>query len=135
IGLFGKLFEEAKAAYPEAHRWDWFNEALRRLLDYFVASLIEGTKSAADKAGVQNAGDVRKHGERLARLRPDAAEAAKALKQLLNREVYRSPAVAERGRRSVEKLDAVFTYFMEHPESLPRPYQEQAEQESRQRAV
>jgi dGTPase len=135
IELFGKLFEEAQTAYPEAHRWDWFNEALRRLLDFFVASLIEGTKAAAEEAGVQQADDVREHPERLARLRPDAAKAAKALKQLLSREVYRSPAVVERGERSVEKLDAVFAYFMEHPESLPRPYQEQAEQESLQRAV
>jgi dGTPase len=135
IALFGKLFGEAQASYPAAHRWDWFNEALRRLLDFFVASLIEETKLAAEEAGVQTADDVREHPERLARLRPDAAQAAKSLKRLLSREVYQSIAVAERGNRSVEKLDAVFDYFMKHPERLPRPYQEQAEQESRQRAV
>jgi dGTPase len=135
IGLFGKLFEEAQTSYPQAHRWDWFNEALRRLLDFFVASLIEGTKTAAKESGSLNADDVREHPERLARLTPDAAQAAKLLKQLLRREVYRSPAVAERGERSVEKLDAVFDYFMGHPGSLPRPYQEQAELESRHRAV
>lgn len=135
IALFGKLFEEAQACYPEAHRWDWFNEALRRLLDFFVASLIEGTKSAADESGVRQADDVREYPQRLAKLTTDAAQAAKSLKRLLSREVYKSPAVAERGNRSVEKLDGVFRYFMEHPESLPRPYQEQAERESRQRAV
>ncbi len=135
IELFGELFAEAQTSYPEAHRWDWFNEALRRLLNFFVSSLIEGTKSAAEEAGVEQADDVREHSGRLARLMPDASQAAKALKQLLSREVYKSPAVAERGERSVEKLDAVFAYFMEHPESLPRPYQEQAEQESMQRAV
>lgn len=135
IALFGKLFEEAQACYPEAHRWDWFNESLRRLLDFFVTSLIKGTKSAADESGVQQADDVREYPRRLARLTPDAAQAAKSLKRLLSREVYKSPAVAERGNRSVEKLDGVFQYFMEHPESLPRPYQEQAGRESRQRAV
>jgi dGTPase len=133
--LFGKLFEEAQTSYPQAHRWDWFNEALRRLLDFFVASLIEGTKTAAEESGVDNADDVRERPQRLAQLTPDAAQAASSLKQLLSRQVYRSPAVAERGERSVEKLDAVFGYFMAHPESLPRPYQEQAELESRQRAV
>ena len=135
IEVFGKFFGEAQTAYPDSHRWDWFNEALRRLLDFFVASLIEGTQAAADQAGVQRADDVREHPERLARLMPDAAQAGKSLKQLLNREVYKSPAVAERGKRSVEKLDTVFAYFMEHPEILPRPYQEQAEHESMQRAV
>jgi dGTPase len=135
IELFGRHFEQAQASYPKAHRWDWFNEALRRLLDFFVASLIEGTKASAEEAGVRNPDDVREHSERLARLTPEAAHAAKSLKQLLSREVYRSPAVVERGERSVEKLNAVFAYFMEHPESLPRPYQEQADRESKHRAV
>ena len=135
IALFGALFQEAQTSYPQAHRWDWFNEALRRLLDYFVASLIEGTKAAAEESGVRNADDVRGHPERLARLAPDAARAAASLKRLLSREVYRSPAVAVRGERSVEKLDALFDYFMAHPEGLPRPYQEQAGLESKHRAV
>lgn len=135
IELFGKLFEHAQIAYPDSHRWDWFNEALRRLLDFFVASLIEGTRSAADEANLQRADDVREYPERVARLTPEAAQTGKALKRLLSREVYRSSAVAERGERSVKKLDAVFAYFMDHPEALPRPYQEQAGRESIQRAV
>ncbi len=135
IALFGKLFGEAQVAFPNSHRWDWFNEALRRLLDFFVASLIEGTRAAADRANLQRSGDVREYPERIAQLTPDAAEAGRSLKQLLSREVYKSAAVAGRGERSVQALDAVFAYFMDHSEALPRPYQEQAARESIQRAV
>lgn len=135
IEVFGRLFQKAQYDFPGAHTWDCFNEALRSLLDFFVSSLVEGTLAAAAEAQVDSPDAVREYPERLACLKPEAAQASRALKQLLGREVYQSPAVAERGRASAVKLTAVFDYFIARPDKLPRPYQEQAEQESLHRAV
>lgn len=135
IDLFGRLFDESQRQFPSAHRWDWFNESLRRLLDFFVSSLIEGTAAAVRDAAVETPEDVRAHPVRLAGLTAEAAVASRSFKALLNREVYQSPTVQALGRRSAEKLTSVFDYFIANPDKLPSPYQELAERETLHRAV
>lgn len=135
IRLFGQMFAESQHQFPKAHRWDWFNESLRRLLDYFVSSLIEGTATSVQVAGVETHEDVRSHPVRLAGLTEEAEIASKSLKALLNREVYQSPSVLALGQLSAQKLTVVFDYFMAHFDKLPSPYQELAQRETLHRAV
>ncbi len=135
IEVFHRLFEESRSQFPGARRRDWFNEALRRLLDFFVSALIEGTTDTVREANVDTPDAVRVYPRRLAGLAPEAAQASRDLKALLSREVYQSTAVQQLGQRSADRLTAVFENFIANPGNLPSPFQEQAKRETLHRAV
>ena len=126
VSLFGRSMREAETSYPAASERQIFNEALRRTLDRLVTGLIEGTRAAALEAGVENAAQVRDCPERLASLSPEAAEASKQLKQLLSREVYQSPELNQKRRRTDQKVIDLFQFYISHPERLPASFQKQA---------
>ncbi len=127
VGLFDRFLSRAEAEFPDASPKLKFNEALRELLGAFVSGLIEGTRDAAEQAGVISMDAVRAHSERLARLRPEPAAASRELRALLSREVYNSPRLAAERHRTGTKLTALFRFFMERPQDLPAGYGEQAQ--------
>ena len=68
---------------------------------------------------------------------PAAAAAGEdaSLKRFLNSRVYSHPAIAEERGRSVAALDALFHFFLDHPESMPKHYADLAQSEPRHRIV
>ena len=127
VDLFERFLSHAEAEFPEASVALRFNEALRALLSALVSGLIEGTIDAAEQAGVTSMDAVRAYPERLARLRPEPAEASRQLRALLSREVYNSPRLAAERRRTGANLTELFRFFMERPAQLPPAYGRQAQ--------
>ncbi len=120
--VFDRAYLEAKRNYPGVSRWQLFNEALRRLMDSLVTALIEGTRQAIEEAGVRSIDDVRAAPNRLARLTPEAAETSRRLKSFLARKVYRSAAIERDSLEAGLKVAAVFDYYLQLPEKMPRFY-------------
>jgi dGTPase len=112
-----------------------FQEALRRLIDLLVSGLIEGTYSAAIGSGLADVDDVRRHPRRVVSFTPAASEASAALKEFLHRHVYSTEVLREERKRVTAMLAGLFGFFLEHPESLPSPYSEQAAGEAPHRVV
>ena len=135
IAPFKRLLDEAREAHPNEHRFAVFNEALRRLIDFFVSGLIAGTTVAAAEAGLESPEDVFAAPSRVAVLAPSAAEAAQRLKALLAREVYSSPALSRDASHGAQKVQQLFRHFLERPEALPKPYRTRAEREPLHRTV
>ena len=73
--------------------------------------------------------------KRLAGFSPGVAAESAALKNFLTRHVYSNPAISEDRDRSVAALDALFSFFMEHPERMPASYAQMAAAEPRHRVV
>ncbi len=135
VALFGRALLEAGRENPAASWRLVFNEALRRLVDQLVTALIEGTRAAAEEAGVGSVDDVRRFDGRLARMTPEAAEASRELKRLLSRKVYRSAGLEREALHAAERLRDLFRAFMKMPSAMPRIYRERVEKEPAHRVV
>ncbi len=88
-----------------------------------------------EASGVKNVEDVRRHANRLAGFSAGVARQNAGLKQFLNARVYSHPAISEERDRSVLALDALFRFFLDHPDRMPKHYAELAQSEPRHRVV
>jgi len=132
---YGAIYERMENQFPGAPERIRFNEALRRLIDLLVTGLIEGTRQAAEEAGLADVEAVRRHPVRVARLRTPAAETNAALKRFLRQSVYYSPLLAEERDRSAAMIAELFEHFVRHPDRLPESYRDQTAGEPVHRVV
>jgi len=135
VPLFGDAYAAVDRDYPQGARKLKFNEALKNVLDRLATDLIETTRHAAEASGVETVEDVRRLPRRLAGFSDELAQQNAGLKRFLFARVYSQPAIAEDRDRSVAALDALFQFFMDHPERMPEYYALQAKQEARHRVV
>ncbi len=133
--VFDQAYRRAEREHPGASRWQLFNEAVRRLMDFLATALIEGTRQAVEQAGVRTLDDVRAAPGRLARLTPEAADTSRRLKAFLARKVYRSAALERDSLEAGRKVEALFDYYLRLPEKMPRFYQERMRSEPLHRVV
>jgi dGTPase len=135
VALFGAAFEEVERCYPGGRGKLKFNEALKRIFDRLVTDLIETTQGQVQASGIQTVEDVRLLGRRLAGFSVDVAAENATLKRFLNARLYSIPAISEDRDRSVAALDALFLFFMKHPDKMPVNYTQAAEAAPRHRVV
>jgi dGTPase len=124
VPIFDTAYREVERRHPMGARKLKFNEALKRVLNSLVTDLIEETQRQVDASGVHTVEDVRNSPKRLAGLSGEVARHNADLKRFLNSNVYSLPAIAEERERSVAALDALFRFFFEHPDRMPRSYAE-----------
>jgi len=135
VPVFDAAYAEVERRHPQGRHKLKFNEALKRVLNELATNLIETTRRAAEASGVENADNVRRWPERLAGFSPDMAESSVSLKRFLHTHLYSNPAIVEDRERSVAALDALFGYFLEHPERMPPFHAELTAREPRHRVV
>jgi dGTPase len=135
VPVFRAILAEIERKHPGGRRKLKFNETLKRIFDMLVTDLIETTGRNTRETGVQRVEDIRKHDKRLAGFSASAATENAALKRLLNAHVYSIPAISEDRDRSVAALDALFLFYMEQPEKLPKNYAELSRSEPLHRVV
>jgi dGTPase len=135
VPMFGAAYAEVGRRHPSGQRKLKFNEALKQVLNLLATDLIDNTHHRAEAAGVRNVEDVRCHASRLAGFSADVARQNARLKQFLGARVYSHPAISEERERSVAALDALFCFFLEHPDRMPKHYSELAQEEPRHRVV
>jgi len=135
VPVFGTAYEDVERQHREGPRKLKFNEALKRVLDLLVTDLIENTRRRVETSGVETVEDLRRQEKRLAGLSSDADGENASLKRFLTLRVYSNPAIAEERDRSVAALDALFCFFLDHPERMPRHYADLAQSEPRHRIV
>jgi dGTPase len=133
VEKFRELDEIASQQYPGASERLRIHEIVRGLINWLVSGLIEGTVAAA--AGMGDVEDVRRNGDRIARLPLEVAAGAARLKDLLRTRVYNSEALAEARRSSVERIGKLFDLYMARPELMPPDYLEESVSEPRHRQV
>jgi dGTPase len=135
VPMFDEAYAEIDRRYPQGRRKLKFNEALKQILNRLVTDLIENTAAKVQESGAKNSEDVRHLPRRVAAFSPEIAGKNAALKRFLNGHLYSHPAIAEDRDRSVAALDALFLFFLDHPERLPKQYAELAENEPRHRVI
>ncbi len=135
VPVFDAAYTEVEHRHPSGPRKLKFNEALKHILDRLATDLIDNTRRQVEASGVTNVEDVRRHANRLAEFSFDVARQNAGLKQFLNARVYSHPAISEERDRSVAALDALFSFFLDHPDRMPKHYAELAQNEPRHRVV
>jgi dGTPase len=135
VPLFDLAYADVERRRPNGLRKLKFNEALRQILNHLATDLIDHTRRQAEASGVKSVEDVRSHPSRLAGFSSNVARQNARLKQFLNARVYSDPAISDERDRSVAALDALFCFFLEHPDRMPKHYSELAQEEPRHRVV
>ena len=135
VSMFDEAYAEIDRRYPQGRRKLKFNEALKQILNRLVTDLIDNTAAKVQESDAKNFEDVRHLPRRVGAFSPEIAEKNAALKRFLYAHLYSHPAIAEDRDRSVAALDALFLFFLDHPERLPKQYAELAESEQRHRVI
>jgi dGTPase len=127
VPLFGELYGEVERSFPRGREKLKFNETLKRMLDRLVTDLIENTRARTQASGVSSTEDVRRLPNRLAGFGPLAVTQNAALKQFLGARLYSHPAIVVDRERSVETLEELFDFYLDHPDAMPKFYKGLAE--------
>jgi dGTPase len=131
VSFFGEVYAQVDSAHRGARAKLIFNEALKRILDALATSLIETTQERVLASGASSVEDIRRAPKRLAGFSEAAAGRNRELKRFLFAHIYDHPAIAEDRDRSVKCLEELFIYYLGHNGSMPAPYEELAQTESR----
>jgi dGTPase len=135
VPVFDAAWSEVDRKYPRGRRKLKFNEALKHVLDLLATDLIENTQRNIVSSEVKTVEDVRRQPNRLVGFSPDVAEQNASLKRFLSARLYSNTAIAEERDRSVAALEALFRFFLDHPDRMPPQYAEAAQREPRHRVV
>jgi dGTPase len=135
VPIFNSAYEDVDRHYPHGKQKLKFNEALKQVLDLLATDLIETTRSCAEDSGVQTVEDIRSQPHRLAGFSPAVAKLNGDLKRFLFARLYSQPTIVEDRERSVAALDALFSFYLEHPERMPPQHAELASRQPRHRVV
>jgi dGTPase len=133
--FFNAAYDGVEQKHPQGPRKLKFNEALKHIFDRLATDLIENTRRQVQASGVETVDDVRRQPKRLAGFSSAAVIGNNALKQFLAARVYSDPAIVEERERSVAALDALFSFFLAHPERMPKFYADLAHSEPVHRIV
>ncbi len=127
VSIFADAWKQIDASHPHGRTKLKFNEALKIVLNRLATDLIENTNLQLRKQGIQSLDDVRRYPRRLAGFSPAVARMNGELKKFLFARVYSNPAIEEDRDRSIAALDELFTFYIQHPEKMPRQHAELAE--------
>ncbi len=121
---YGSLLLEMETSFPGAAPAVLFQEALRRLIDWLVSGLINGTAASVEASGVESVEDVRRCPARLAAMNRAAKATNLALKRFLMERVYLAGPLQGERQESAERVARMFGWFLENPERLPPGHME-----------
>jgi dGTPase len=115
---------------PELHKL-----VIRDIIDREVHDLVATSAESIAKSGVQSADDVRRQTASLVRYSDELAEANRALRKFLYKNVYYHPRVAEVNQRACEMLRRVFEAYLADPDRLGEGAMRRVEKEGLHRTV
>jgi dGTPase len=127
VPLFERFYAPIETQHPNGRFKLKFNEALKGALNFLVTDLIDHTRNQVLESGVAGEEDVRHYRSRLAEFSAEAREQMSDLKQFLGKHIYSHQSIVEDRERSVQALDRLFSFFMQHPDRMPKYYSEQAQ--------
>ena len=135
IPVFERFYREVAQVYPDVPAKLQFNETIKRILNRFVDDLIRNTQQRITAARVQSLDDVRRNPERLAAFSPVVEAERKQSKEFLYENLYFSSSLATEKDDAERVVSELFSFWMDHPETLPHNYQDKAREDGLPRTI
>ncbi len=123
VPLFAETFGQVAKQFPAAPRKSQFNEAIKRIVDFLATDLIEETSRLVVEKGVGTVEEIRCSPMRLAQFGDSTAKGNAALKEFLFKRIYDHPSITEDRDRSVQCLEELFVFYMDHSDTLPAAHE------------
>ena len=135
LPIFAEIYDEVDSSHPMGRMKLKINEVIKRILDRLATDLIENTRSEVLNSGVRDVEDVLHAPRRLVGFSPAVSGWNASMKMFLYRSLYDHAQIVEERDRSVEALDQLFHYYLDHPQAMPEYYSTLAESSPRHRVV
>lgn len=135
VPIFAEALADVQRHYPAARPKLAFLEAQKRVLDQLAGDLIQTTRGNLERLGATSVEEIRRHPQRLVAFSAEIGKANALLKKFLYAQLYGHPSIVEERDRSVEALEDLFRFYLDHPEKMPPFYAEQARQQAVHRVV
>ncbi|MDR3723141.1 MAG: dNTP triphosphohydrolase [Terracidiphilus sp.] len=123
LPLFRQFHDRALAAYPAAAPKLAISEAIRRLLDLLVTSLLDETRARVLGSGIDTLEGVRLAPQRLAALAPEMEQARATTKRFLYARLYNSPGMEADHALAARIVEDLFATLTASPTLLPADHQ------------
>lgn len=134
LAVFADFYRDIERSHPSGRTKLKINEAIKRILDFLATDLIENTRARV-LSEASNLEDVLHSSVRLAGFSGIVGAVNSTLKQFLYRRLYNHPQIIEERDRSVEALERLFHYYLDHPEAMPEYYAALSERQPVHRVV
>jgi len=123
------------ARYKGVREPELYKLTIRDIIDREVHDLVVSSAEAIAESGVQSSDDVRRQTAPLIRYSDGLAEANRALRKFLYKNVYYHPRVAEVNRGACEMLRGVFEAYLADPDRLGEAATRRVEKEGLHRTI
>ncbi|MCR9270123.1 MAG: deoxyguanosinetriphosphate triphosphohydrolase [Henriciella sp.] len=128
LPLVGDIFRSVKDDYPALDRGKIVNEAVRRLIGYWIDDLTAETLRRVKTYKPQSAADVRAMPVALVAFSEGLDRDQRALRAFLYERMYKHYKVNRMRSQAKRILKELFGLFMDEPETLPDVWRRDAEQ-------
>ena len=135
VPLFRGFHDAAQASFPRAAPKLAVYEALRRLLNVFVTSLVQEMRTRVAAMGATALSEIRRAPERLAALSPEMEAARATTKAFLYANLYNSPGQEQVHAQAEKVVIEIFDRMMDEPALMPEDHRAQISTEGLARTV
>ncbi|MEM9281619.1 MAG: deoxyguanosinetriphosphate triphosphohydrolase [Verrucomicrobiota bacterium] len=135
IELWDICMRRVRSDFPELSGAQRRSYAIRLLLDYEVEGLLREAERRLTDARVAHVDDVRRMETPVVAYGEELRRQNGVLRKFLYQNLYFHDAVAKPNQRGCEMIEAVFNYYLEHPEELGTRTFERIEAEGMKRTV
>ena len=119
LPIIGAAYGAVDHKYPGLEPLRRRHEALRRVFGVMAADVIETTGQNLADSGVASVEEVRALGRPVVAFSPEIWRDLKEIRAFLFRRMYRAPSVMEVRARMAAVVEALFPYYMAHPDQMP----------------
>jgi len=126
-----RIREEHGELDPETRHY----AIIRLLINSQVQDVVETSGRLIAEAGVQSADEVRLHEGPLIQYSENRRRTNKELREYLYDNLYYNPVVHKPNQRAIKLLEALFNYYLEHPDHIGNQSQVRIETDGLHRAI
>ena len=127
LPILHDCFAEVDRKYPGLNYYRRRHEALRRFFGILVEDVIVLARRNLAELDPASVHDIRHAGRMVIQFTPEIWTDLKVIRQFLFERMYRAPAVVEMRVQVTAMVDALFPFFMENADELPKQWRKDVE--------
>ena len=120
--LFNEQYQAVQERYPELEDRRLIYEIIRRMINKVVTDLIDNTVRGLASLAPESIKDIRAQRDAIVVLSDGVSEEHKALKQFLNKHLYRHDKVREMTDKAKLMIEVLFERYISDPGQMPEEF-------------